>query len=206
MGAESSAEGKPRVLIAGGGIAGMEALLALAHLAGDRVELVLVAPEPDFRYRPMAVDEPFSFTPYERRALAPAVEEAGGRFVETGLRAIRAADHVAELDDGSEVEYEAAIVCVGARARPPFEHAFTFTVPGPQLEFADLLARAREAEPHRIAFVAPPGVTWTLPLYELAVLAAREIASRGEAIELAIVTPESSPLSVFGPGPSEAVA
>jgi sulfide:quinone oxidoreductase len=57
-------DGKRRVLIAGGGIAGMEALLALADLAGDRLELTMVSADPDFRYRPMAVDEPFSLTPY----------------------------------------------------------------------------------------------------------------------------------------------
>src|SRR5947207_3019285 len=83
---------EPTVLIAGGGIAGMEALLALADLAGDRVELVLAAPEPDFRYRPMAVDEPFSLTPYERRALAPAAAELGGRFVQAGVRSVWAED------------------------------------------------------------------------------------------------------------------
>ena len=37
-----------RVLIAGGGVAGLEALLALRDLAGDRVELTLLSPETDF--------------------------------------------------------------------------------------------------------------------------------------------------------------
>ena len=48
------------ILIAGGGIAGLEALLALHAMAGDRARLTLVAPDPDFTYRPMAVAEPFS--------------------------------------------------------------------------------------------------------------------------------------------------
>ena len=52
--------GSPRhVLVAGGGVAGLEALLALRHLAGDRVELSLLSPRADFSYRPMAVAEPF---------------------------------------------------------------------------------------------------------------------------------------------------
>jgi sulfide:quinone oxidoreductase len=184
----------------------MEALLALAHLAEDRVQLLLAAPEPDFRYRPMAVTEPFSLTPYERRALAPAVEEAGGRFVEAGMQAVRVDDHIAEFDDGSEEEYGALVVCVGARPRASFEHAFTFTVPGVPLDLDDLLAHARSAEPNRIAFVVPSGVAWALPLYELAVLTAKCIADRDDAVEVSIVTPEPSPLAIFGPGPSEAVA
>ena len=47
-----------RVVIGGGGVAGLEALLALHALAGDRVQLTLVAPDPDFAYRPLAVAEP----------------------------------------------------------------------------------------------------------------------------------------------------
>jgi len=49
-----------RVVVAGGGVAGLEALLALRDLAGARVELALLSPETDFAYRPMAVAEPFA--------------------------------------------------------------------------------------------------------------------------------------------------
>jgi hypothetical protein len=48
-----------QVLVAGGGVAGLEALLALRDLAGGRVELTLLSPEEEFVYRPMAVAEPF---------------------------------------------------------------------------------------------------------------------------------------------------
>src|SRR5215212_7580496 len=54
-----------RVLIAGGGIAGLEALLALADMAEGSVNVTLVAPEPEFTYKPMIVDEPFSLNPAE---------------------------------------------------------------------------------------------------------------------------------------------
>jgi NADH dehydrogenase FAD-containing subunit len=39
---------KPRVLIVGGGIAGLEALMAIRDLAEDRVAITLVAAEPEF--------------------------------------------------------------------------------------------------------------------------------------------------------------
>src|SRR5262245_55964167 len=207
MSADEQTTPRPTVLVAGGGIAGMEALLALADLASDRADLVMAAPEPDFRYRPMAVDEPFSFTPYERRELAPAVEELGARFVEAGLSAIRPDEHVAELGDGSRIEYAAAVVCVGARPKPAFAKAITFTVPGPQLDLHDLLAGARSKEPHRIAFVLPTGVAWPLPMYELALLTARRVADEGsDPVEIVVVTPEEAPLAIFGAAASEAVA
>jgi sulfide:quinone oxidoreductase len=50
---------RPRVLIAGGGVAGLETLLALQALAADRVDVTIVAPELRFSNRSMAVDQPF---------------------------------------------------------------------------------------------------------------------------------------------------
>ena len=58
------------VLVAGGGVAGLEALLALRRLAGDRVELSLLSPRADFTYRPMAVAEPFGRGHAAHHALA----------------------------------------------------------------------------------------------------------------------------------------
>jgi NADH dehydrogenase FAD-containing subunit len=43
-----------RVLIAGGGVAGLEALLALRELAVECVSLTLLTPEREFTYRPRA--------------------------------------------------------------------------------------------------------------------------------------------------------
>src|SRR5579884_20132 len=49
-----------RALIAGGGVAALEAALALRELAGERVSTTLLAPEPEFVYRPLRVLEPFA--------------------------------------------------------------------------------------------------------------------------------------------------
>jgi flavin-dependent dehydrogenase len=46
-----------QVLIAGGGVAGLEAALALEDLAKDRVSTTLLAPAREFVYRPMTVRE-----------------------------------------------------------------------------------------------------------------------------------------------------
>src|SRR6476659_913132 len=131
---ESAPDRKPRVLIAGGGIAGIEALLALNDLAGDRVEITLAAPEPEFLYKPLSVEEPFSLAPAERRALEPLVRELGARFVQKALAAVRPADYVAELADGSESTYDALVVCVGGRTRPACAGAITFRASGQELD------------------------------------------------------------------------
>ena len=47
-----------RVVIVGGGVAAIETVLALHDLAGARLSLTLIAAQPDFVMRSMAVTEP----------------------------------------------------------------------------------------------------------------------------------------------------
>lgn len=64
----------PRVLVAGGGVAALELVLALRALAGARVEIDLVSPESELRYPPLDVIEPFGLVPPRvdlAEALAP---------------------------------------------------------------------------------------------------------------------------------------
>jgi sulfide:quinone oxidoreductase len=55
----------------------------------------------------------------------------------------------------------------------------------------------------RAIFTVAAEASWTLPVYELALLAARELPA---GPELMVVAPESRPLDVFGPAASDAVA
>src|SRR5436190_23485373 len=92
--------GRPRVLIAGAGVAGLEALLALRALAGDRVEVTIVAPELKFLNPSMAVDQPFK----PRRARGIRLEslfaEFGARWVRADLDRIEHGQHQAVTRDG----------------------------------------------------------------------------------------------------------
>jgi sulfide:quinone oxidoreductase len=198
----SASDRRPHVLIAGGGIAGIEALLGLHDLAEDRVEITLAAPEPEFLYKPLSVEEPFSLAPAERRALEPLVAELGARFVQKALAAVRPADHVAELVDGSESAYDALVVCVGGRTRPALAGAITFRASGQELDIDELLKGSE-----RVAFVVPPTHTWALPVYELALMSRRRAEELGlRDLVLTVVTPESAPLIIFGTVASDAVA
>lgn len=193
---------KPKVVVAGGGVAGLEALLALDALAKDRLELVLVAPRPDFVYRPLLVEELFSLWPVERHELAPTVAAAGGTFILQGLNEVHAEDHTVELSDG-ELDYDMLVVCTGAPLRPAFHNAMTF--PGPEpFRIAEVLDGLESGA--RLAFVVPPGVSWPLPVYELAMMTERRIRDQGLEVECVVVTPEAAPLIIFGEAASEAVA
>ena len=196
---------RTRVLIVGGGVAGLETLLALDDLAGDRVSLTLVAPQPDFIYKPLLVEEPFDLGPAERHELAPLAEEKGARFVRSAVSAVRPEDHVVELDDGSTLEYDYLVVCTGGRFKPALEAATTFPSGSKSFSADEILDRA-EGKNHRLVFIVPSGVVWSLPLYELALMTQRRAVQRGLDVKIAIVTPESAPLAIFGPAASEAVS
>jgi sulfide:quinone oxidoreductase len=205
----------PRTLILGGGIAGLEALLALRDLAAERTEVTLIAPDPKFTYKPLIVEEPFTFQPAVRHELEPVIRELGGRFVLGVVDAVHPESHAIVLSEGDErryvheLSYDVLVVCVGGRSRAVYEHAvtFRFRTLGDPLEVDALITQAEAHDSKRLAFVVPPGVGWTLPLYELALLTRLRAEETGRRdLRLTLLTPEESPLILFGKPASEAVA
>jgi len=201
-----SSNPKPRVLIAGGGIAGLEALMAIRDHAGERVDITLVAPDPDFVYKPLIVEEPFSSQPAEQHALAPIAEGLDARFVQQRVTAVLPKARKVELAEGSNLEYDKLVICIGARPRPAFAHAVPLRTDGTVLPIDSLLRETESSESRVMAFVIPPGRTWPLPVYELALMAQRRSREIGvQGVECLVVTPEESPLIVFGRAASDAV-
>ena len=87
-----------RVVIAGGGVAGIEALLGLRTLGEGCLQLTLVTPDLHFVLRPHAVAEPFGGAPSPSLPYAEIAREQGARFVRDRVRAVRADDRVLELE------------------------------------------------------------------------------------------------------------
>jgi sulfide:quinone oxidoreductase len=204
-----SADAAPaEVLIVGGGIAGLEALLALHDLAGDRVNLSLLSPQPEFVYRPLLVDEPFSGEPAERHELDAIADELGASLIRSGLSSIDPAGHRATTTDGAQLEYDVCVVCTGAKSRPAFENELATTLRSwadpPDIDAA--IDRAAQHPSKTLAFVIPPGVGWGLPLYEMAMLTNKRALDRGLDISVVIVSTETRPLAIFGSAGSKAVA
>jgi sulfide:quinone oxidoreductase len=90
------------VVVAGGGVAALEAILALNALAEDSVTLELVAPGPDFTYRPLAVAEPFRVADVQRFPLAMFTQEAGADLRQATITAVDSVRHVVECDTGAK--------------------------------------------------------------------------------------------------------
>ncbi|HET8950468.1 MAG TPA: FAD-dependent oxidoreductase [Solirubrobacteraceae bacterium] len=188
-----------RVLVAGGGVAGLEALLALRDLAGGRVELTLLAPEREFTYRPMAVAVPFARGHMQRRDLADIARDTGAQFVRGALAEVDADSREAVLADGRRLGYDALLVAVGAGSEPAYSRVRTWTPELDQDVFGGLLADLEEGYAKKIAFVIPPQVAWPLPAYELALMTAWDARDMGQDdVQVTVYTPEDAPLAIFG--------
>ncbi len=204
--------GPARVLIAGGGFAAVEAVLALRAMAGDRAHVRLLAPDPEFTFAPAATRSAFQTTAGSEVPLRDLVERAGGDLVSGALSEVRPDLGIAVTADGHEHAYDHLVVAVGARAERWLD-APGVLFRGPRDVAAldallqALVARALGGERVRAAFVVPPGPGWAVPAYELALLASLWLERAGvrPAVELAVVTAEDEPLGVFGHDAAEAV-
>jgi sulfide:quinone oxidoreductase len=194
------------VLIAGAGVAGLEAALALRDLADELLSVELVAPETDFVYRPLAVAEPFRVGEARRFPLRLLAEAAGAELTRASVRSVDEQRRMIVTSDGTALRYDALLLTLGARPVTSIPGALMFRGPADEEAFSALLHDARTGNVKRLVFAIPAGASWPLPLYELALLTAVHLADAGASVELALVTPEDRPLKLFGASASEAVA
>ena len=189
-----------KVLIAGGGVAALEAALALRALAGGLVEVELLAPESQFWYRPLSVAEPFGLGDARHFDLAQLAGAAGAVFTPGALEGVNPNRKLASTTTGT-ISYDVLLIACGAEPRSAIPGALTFRGPADTDRLRDVVERARSGELRRLAVVVPAGASWSLPAYELALMT----AGRAPGAEVHLVTPERSPLALFGPAAGRAV-
>jgi sulfide:quinone oxidoreductase len=187
-----------RVAVVGGGFAAAELLLALNSLAGDRVAAELITPSAKLPFRPAAPGVPFESAQLAVYDLAALAEDAGASLRSDAVEAVAPRIRRLRLSSGSAVEYDALVLATGARARGAVPGAVTFRDHRDSHLITAVIDDLAERGGTRVVFAAPSGVSWTLPLYELALLTAAEIERRDLGAETMMITPEAAPLQVFG--------
>jgi sulfide:quinone oxidoreductase len=193
------------VLVAGGGVVGLETLLALRDLAGERVRSTLLTPEPEFNYRPMAVAEPFARGQAKRHSLEEIARDLGAAFVPGRLTGVDAPAQEAITDDGRR-PFDALVIGVGADDEPALPRVLTWTPESDAEVYGGLLRDLDEGYTKRVAFVVPVGVAWPLPAYELALMTSWQARAMGhDDVQITIYTHEDAPLGIFGVAASEAL-
>jgi sulfide:quinone oxidoreductase len=197
---------KPNVVIAGGGFAALEALIAVRRLAGGRVDLTLVTPSRELSYRPLSVVEPFGLGEAPRFDLDEIARDHDAELQLDSAVAVDGKRRVLVTRSGREVAYDWLLVTTGAEPVEAVNGALTYRGAPDRSAFEQLLAAIDEGDISTVVFAVPAGTTWPLPAYELALMTASRSDQLESTPKLAIVTPESTPLGLFGRDPSQAVA
>jgi sulfide:quinone oxidoreductase len=191
-------------VIAGGGVAALETALAVHELAGDRVKLTLLAPTPDFIYRPVAVLEPFVHIPPRRLALAKVAAEVSATLEHDSLAAVDCDRRVLHTGGQRELRYDVLVVAVGAKTKEA-PGVLAMDVSRMEESLHGVIEEIDSGSLRSLAVVAPRS-TWPLPAYEVALLAQRHAREQNVDLDTTIITAEQQPLAVFGDIVSASVA
>ncbi len=193
-----------RVVVAGAGVAGLEAVLTLAERAGEMLDVTLVADRHDFVPRAHAVGELFGLGRSPRLSLHDIAQHAGVSFRRARVTGVDASSRRLLLA-GDAVPYDALLLALGARLLPAYPGAATWREADPDA-LAGLVRDVEEGYSRSVAFVVPPGPVWPLPAYELALRLGCDSYGMGEDVEITLVTSEPRPLAAFGSTVSAAAA
>lgn len=186
------------VAICGAGIAGVEGLLRLRRLAGDRVDVTLVSPAEELVYRPLTVLEPFTGKPARRYPVARIARDTDAHWMCDSLAWVDRHHRVLHTTGGRQVEYDAMLLAVGGVELEPFPHVDVFNGRNGSRLFRRIVGEIETKRITHLAFVLPPGPVWPLPLYELALLTAQRGRTSGRTLHLDFVIPGPRPLAAFG--------
>jgi sulfide:quinone oxidoreductase len=195
-----------RVVICGGGIAAVEGLLRMRKLAGDALDVTVLAPNDELNYRPLAVQEPFSRRGVRRYPLRKIVSRVGAEWVQDSAEWLDPDTQVLHTEGGASLEFDALLLAVGGRQAVPFEHVTVFDDAHADEGYHGLIQDVETGYTRSVVLIVPEGPAWLLPAYELALMTAERAGSMGEeGLAISVVTPEPAPLAALGEDASRAV-
>src|SRR4051812_6004096 len=116
---------RSHIVIAGGGVAALEAVIAIRSIIGPGPFVTLVAPGEDFGYQPLSVGEPFAVGDTPRIPLAKIAADFDLTRRQDTIASV-GENRAVVLESGDVVTYDRLIVAVGAPRMPVYAHATTF--------------------------------------------------------------------------------
>ena len=162
----SSSDQRPlRVVIAGGGVAGLEAALALRELAGERVAMTMLARDPEFVYRPLRVREPFAGPQAQHHPLDEIARDIGIELKIDEFKWLDPEGRIVHTAGGDRISYDALLLALGARPHERFRHAITLDDRHLDEQLHGLIQDVEAGHVHKLAFISPSQMPWPLPLF-----------------------------------------
>ncbi len=194
-----------KVLIVGGGVAALEAALAVRDFGGERIATTMIAPNAEFVYRPLTVREPFGYSEARHYSLEDIAADIGVELRADRFRWLDAERRLVHTEGGEQLSYDALLLALGARLYPRYKHALTIDDKRINEDFHGLIQDIEGGFVGQLAFVIPSGTVWPLPMYELALMTASRAQDMNIDLSITIATPEDGPLAIFGASASDGV-
>lgn len=192
-------------MLLGGGVAALEAMIALRSLAGERIDIELIAPQRAFAWRSLMVAAAFGGGSGESIEIRELAEAFGVTCHSDAATGVDPRERAVMLASGARRSYDALVVAIGAVPEDAIVGALTFGTPSGMDRFGRTLRLAEEGEISRLVFAVPAHAGWPLALYELVLLTAERLRAYKAVAEITLITPEPAPLAVFGGRASGAV-
>ena len=187
-------------------MAALETALALHELAPGLLTTTVIAPNDELVDRPMTVRAPFAYPRANRHPIAPIVADAGAELLVDELAWVDPVKRILHTQSDAAIEYDELVLALGGRIFPRYEHAITIDDRKLDETLHGLIQDVEGGYVASVAFLAPGRMPWPLPLYELALMTAARAYDMNVPLQTTIVTPEDSPLAIFGSTVSTAVA
>jgi sulfide:quinone oxidoreductase len=199
----------PRVVVVGGGFAGLEAAFTLRQRLGDQVDITLVSKRATFLFKPNTIYVPFGAD--EQSLSFPIARPAVRRSMRFHHGIVSGIDdRRVELTDGSRIGFDFAVLATGAAMSPDeipglAEHAETIWTLAQMRSLGrrllDLDAATSHGHVRRIQFLVPPGNMCAGPLYEMILMLDTWLRRRHlrDRVSLHWATYEDSYIQAFGP-------
>jgi sulfide:quinone oxidoreductase len=170
---------------------------------GASVELRLLAPDREFRYRPMRQEE--LFAPARERALAigDLVAEAGATWVADRVEVVREDDQCVLTRDGDTIGFDFLLLAPGERSTRPLRQGYLWERGGDPGFLDEIIGELRAGTVESVALFVPRGARWPLPAYELGLILAWTASRTGARVT--VVTAEDQPLRALGSAASATI-
>ena len=178
-------DSRTKVLVAGGGVAGLEAMLALRATAPARFDIELVTPQRHVTSRSFATGPPFLHATADRAELATITAEHGVRLTRDALELVEPDLHEVLTQGGARRSYDVLVLALGTRPAISVPGAMAFR------GLQDLVAVTGALDTvTSVSYIASSTAMWTAPLYELAVQTAAWATHRRKRLDVLVVTAE----------------
>jgi NADH dehydrogenase FAD-containing subunit len=155
MSASGLSGASEHVIVAGGGFAALEVVLALRAIAGAAARVSLVSPDPVLAYRPAATLEAFSDTTPRAFDLIAIAADLGVRYHRTRVESVGSMRKQVRLASGSHLTYDTLVLAAGARATVGIPGALTFRDQRDLPRLRGLLRELDEGKVGSLAFAVP---------------------------------------------------